>query len=301
MQKILWCALLMLCVRSVHACDICGCAAPGSQLGILPHFQKHFISLRYQYSGFDSKPHDGIAEDQQNSREMFHTSQLWGRLAVHKKIHLFAFLPYKVNRRETPSGETYVKGMGDAMLLTNLILISSSQDSKHTLKHLLQFGTGIKLPTGKSDAVQNGLMLHTNMQAGSGSYDIPFNVIYTLRYKSYGANAEINFTKNGMNKQHFQFGDRTTASIRFFTWKNARQFSILPSAGTTYENANRDRQNSEIQDYTGGSSLLANAGLDLYYKQFGLNLLFQKAIWQNMGDGYISNNPRAMANFIYLF
>ena len=148
----------------------------------------------------------------------------------------------------------------------------------------MQLGTGLKIPTGKSDVVQNGLMLHTNMQTGTGSYDIPFNLMYTLRYQSFGFNTELNFTKNGTNKQHFQFGNRTIACLHslLFNCLNYRILEIL-------------------QDFTGGNSVLGNGGIDLYYQSFGLHLLFQQSVYQHLGNGYINNRPRWAATFIYLF
>ncbi len=300
MQKIVCIAFLMLCTYHSKSCDVCACAASGSQLGILPQFSRHFMGVKYQYSSYDSKPHNAV-ESSTLTRETFHTTQLWTRIVAHRRIHFFAFLPYKVNIRNTENATVKVNGIGDAMLLTNVILFNTDQNSTQKLKQALQVGGGLKLPTGKSDKIINGLMLHSNMQTGTGSFDIPLNLIYTLRYQSFGGNAEINFTKNGINKQHFQFGNRTTASMRFFAWKEIKKISLLPNLGATYENSSMDKQQSHIQAFTGGSNLQGNIGLDIYYSKFGLNLLFQAPLYQKMGDGNITGHPRLMGNIIYLF
>ncbi len=291
---------MVLCTHFVKACDICGCAASGSQLGILPQLNKHFIGYQYRFSRFNSLPHSA-AEGNSSTHETFHTNQVWTRFVIVKGIQLIAFLPYKMNIRNTEKETIKVNGLSDVTLLSNVILINTAENATHTTKHALQLSAGIKLPTGKSDAVQNGLMLHNNIQLGTGSFDIPVNLVYTLRYKSFGSNVELNFTKNGNNKRHFQFGNRTATTLRTFIWKDYKNISFLPNLGFTYEYAMQDRQNEMIQDYTGGENVLAQCGLDTYYKHFGLNLLFQKPVYQNIGDGHIKNSPRLTANFIYLF
>lgn len=300
MQKILGMAFLMLCAHFVQACDICGCAASGSQLGILPQLNKHFVGYKYQFSRFISLPH-GSAEGDKPTQETFQTHQLWTRFVVQKRLQIFAFLPYKVNIRNTEKETTKVGGLSDITLLSNIILFNTAQNATRPLKHALQLSAGIKLPTGKSDVVQNGLMLHNNMQVGTGSFDIPMNFVYTMRYKSFGTNAEFNFTKNGINKRHFQYGNRTATTLRAFIWKEFKKVSLLPNMGMTYEYATQDRQNAVIQDFTGGENISAQFGLDTYYQHFGINLLFQKSLYQNIGDGHVHNRPRMSANFIYLF
>jgi hypothetical protein len=300
MQKIAGCALILLCTFNSLACDICGCAASGNQLGILPQLNKHIIGVKYQYNHFSSLPH-GSAEGSARTIEQFHVQQLWTRYVVTNRFHLFAFMPYKINFRSTEKGTSKVAGIGDAVLLTNFIVFNSAQKSTKQFTHALQISSGIKLPSGKSDAIQNGLMLHSNMQAGTGSYDIPVNLVYTLRYKSYGTNAEINFVKNGSNKQHFRFGNQSTAGLKFFVWKEIKKISILPHAGMSFENAAADSQNGALQDYTGGKNVLGNAGVDVYYKKIGLNFLFQKSVYQTIGDGHIISHPRLMTNLFFLF
>ncbi|MBK9301855.1 MAG: hypothetical protein IPN14_14955 [Bacteroidetes bacterium] len=293
--------LLISCSFYAAACDICGSAASGNQLGILPQFQKHFIGISYLQSAYHSKPHDGIVDNKSETTERFQTLQFWGRASIHKKVQVFAFIPYKYNVRSMNTGVSKLSGLGDMMILANMFVFNTTNQTKQKVKHALQLGTGLKIPTGKSDVVQNGLMLHTNMQTGTGSYDIPFNLMYTLRYQSFGFNTELNFTKNGTNKQHFQFGNRTIASMRFFAWKNWKKLTWLPSIGTTFEHAAMDQQQEILQDFTGGNSVLGNGGIDLYYQSFGLQLLFQQSVYQHLGNGYINNRPRWAATFIYLF
>jgi len=300
MHKIAGCILILLCTFQTKACDICGCAASGNQLGILPQLNKHIIGIKYQYSHFSSLPHS-ISEGNHITNEQFHSQQIWARFVAHKRWHFFAFLPYKLNIRSTESSTTKVSGIGDAMLLSNLVVFNTAQYSGKPLNHALQFSMGIKMPTGKSDAVRNGLMLHSNIQVGTGSVDLPVNMVYTLRYRSYGTNIELNFVKNGANKQQFRFGNRAIASLKAFAWKEVKNISILPHTGLSYEYAAPDYQAETAQEYTGGKNILGNAGLDIYFKKLGLNILFQKSVYQTMSDGYITSHPRLMTNIFFLF
>lgn len=297
MQKIAWVMVLVLMAYQAKSCDVCGCGASNNQLGILPKFQKNFIGFKTQYIGFESRSHHSN-DNSIESKEQFIIAQLWGRYVLSNRIHLFAFLPYKISQRSVNNITTNVQGIGDASLMANIIIINIQKD---IWKQALQIGGGVKLPTGKYKIIEDGLLLHSNIQPGTGSIDIPMNMQYTLRYKAIGMNAEMNYTVNGSNKMHNTFGNKSTSTLRFFAWKQIKNISILPNIGISYEHAQKDFTSNELQQYTGGNSTVANIGLDLYYKNIGLNLLFQKSVSQNLGDGYIQAQPRLAANISYLF
>lgn len=301
MRRIILSILLVSLAQSMTACDICGCSSGGSYFGILPHFQRSFIGVRYQYQYSYSKPHDINSELYSASQEYFQSTELWGRYTPHKRIQIFGFLPYRFNHRIENDKTIFANGIGDASLLINYVVLSTPSGSASEWRHSLQLGAGIKFPTGKYDLVKNGLFVHQNIQAGSGSYDVPANLIYTVRHKKTGMNAELNYRINGGNPFGFIYGNKLNSALRFLYWKETKQFTFLPSVGLKYEFASGDIQHNEVIEYTGGSSMLASIACDVYYKHFGLGFQLSEPVYQHLGQGYTQDRSRFSANVIYLF
>ncbi len=296
-RAILLCLGISMVLYS-SACDVCGCGASNYGVGILPQFHKHFVGLRFQSSRYISLPH----EDEKNAsptNERFQSVQVWGRWSPHKRVQIFAFVPYKINRREADQTDI-VKGIGDFAMLATYVPINTAPKEK-SWKHMLQVGLGMKVPTAKWDKVVDGLMLHPNIQLGTGSYDLHANLQYTARYRQVGSNVELNYWYNGTNAQHFHFGNKATSSVKFFIWKSWKNISVLPQVGIAGESAAQDKQNMTLQTHTGGYSVLATGGVDVYYKKIGIQCQMRRPVAEQLGEGHISAKPQWLANLIYLF
>ena len=283
------------------ACDICGCAAGASYLGILPRFQSSFIGVRYQFQAFKSKPHNVLNEQYEASREIFHSTELWGRYNPHRRVQIFGFLPFRLNDRMEGKNSLVTKGLGDIQVLVNYLAYFTPTESTSLYKHTLQFGVGIKLPTGKYDQLHNGIFVHQNMQIGTGSFDIPINMIYSLRRKNLGLTFESNYKLNRQNPLGYTYGNRLNMALRGIRWFESRRITYLPQIGTSIEQASIDQQNKIEVEYTGGTTLFTSLGCDLYMKRFAFGLHLNQPYYQNLGEGYTKAKTRVMANMIYLF
>jgi hypothetical protein len=279
---------------NAFACDVCGCSVGGSYFGILPQFQKNFIGVRYQQRSFDSE-HLTLfpGEVPLNTRETFHTTELWGRYVPHKNLQLFAFVPYNYYTKDEEGIHSVTSGLGDINLMAHYIIFNTGEDVEKKWKQALQVGTGIKLPTGKSDDIQahTGLLI-PSLQAGTGAFDIPFSLIYTVRHGKWGVNAEANYRLNMANKRDYRFGDRITTSARAFYWLSNQSFSLLPHLGLSYEYGFLDKNKGAEQEYTGNKSLLGGGGLDIYFKRFIFNANTQLPLYQYMAKGQITGGQR---------
>lgn len=296
MKKSSMLMLFMLMCKALLSCDVCGCASSSQTPGILPAINKHVVGIGYQWNQFDSKPHHGETP----SQEYFQTMQIWGRWNAARSLQLYAFLPYKRNTRQNGSSLESVSGIGDASLQLRYFLLHRQQKSR-PWQHALQAGLGIKFPTGTYNQVSEGIMLHPNIQAGTGSYDKQMNLQYTLRYRTIGMNSDVQYSINGTNPQHVHFGNKFLSAVRLFAWVEKHSWIILPQAGMQFESAKKDLQGSSIQEMTGGSSLLTSVGTDIYYKHLGLLAHLYFPTTQNLGEGYIRSSPRLNLNFIFSF
>ncbi len=285
------------------SCDICGCSVGGNYFGILPKFQNNFIGVRYQYRSFDSEHLILFPGDvPMKTHETFHTAELWGRYVVNRKLHLFAFLPYNYYIRDENETRSVVSGVGDISLMASYIVINTGNELSSNWKHALQIGAGIKLPTGKSNSIEphSGLLI-PSLQVGTGSFDLPFNLIYTLRYNQVGLNVEANYRMNTSNKRKYKFGDRITSSARIFYWKKIKNTSFLPHLGMSFEYGFIDQDKKVKQEYTQSNVLMGNVGIDVYYRKMILNLSTQMPLYQDIAQGQIVSKQRLYAGVSFLF
>lgn len=294
-MKILF--ILLFISNSIYACEICGCSISSAGLGILPNYQNHFSGLRYKYSSYETLHPD----DNTISNDYYNQVEVWGRFVVNKKIQIFGFVPFVMNTQHESGVTNTVKDFGDASIVGNYMLLNQNIDSTGDWKHFLQAGGGVKFPTGKYDLVQNQHTLLPNLQPGTGTFDVTFNALYVLRYKSVGINLDVNYRINTKNRLQYQQGNKTNISTRLFYLKEAKNMTFIPHLGLDIEGAAADIKYQSEVEYTGNKSLLGNIGLDIFYKKVSLGISTQVPISQTINSGYTTNPYRVSTQLIYFF
>jgi hypothetical protein len=306
MKRIL-CLVLLIAgtMQNTRACDVCGCSASNQYLGILPQFYRHFVGVQYQYRSFNSShPPLFAGRPDERSTEYYNTIQLWGRYYVGKRLQLFGFVPYQNNIRNSATGKIITSGIGDASMLANVVIVKADTTPK-TWKHMLLAGGGIKLPTGKYSGItaldRAGL---PNMQAGTGSWDFVVNANYTVRYKMAGLNLDAAYTLTTVNREKYKYGNRLNTGFLAFYWLQAGAFNILPQAGMRYEYTLHDYDNYErkwLNEQSGGYQCFTSAGVQVYYKRFGLQSMYQIPVSQHYAAGYVAAKKRLETGLLFLF
>ncbi len=288
---------------SLNACDVCGCAVSGHQFGILPQFQKHFAGIRYGYRSFKSVHPPLFSTDTEKiSREYFHTTDLWGRYVLGSRIQLFGFVPYH-HITKTENGTSIIqKGMGDVTLIGLYAIINQLKSENGLWTHHLQAGGGIKLPTGASDYITIENEWIPGIQQGTGTADFMFNANYFLRYNNVGLSTETSWRINSRNTKHdFQYGRRTTSSIRAFYVIHMGEKSLMPSIGTTLEHSALDYHEGADVALSGGYGLYGHVGMDFFSSGFTAGISIQPVISQNIANGNLISGSRVNAQFAVLF
>ncbi len=281
--------IVLITSNQSQACDVCGCSLGGSYYGILPQFQKNFIGLRWSQAKFFAHMNHGTVLGEEHSHDTYSKVELWGRYYVNDKIQVFAFIPYGYNSMDGTEQKIKTQGLGDVSVLTNYLILNTGEDETKKLKHTLLAGGGIKLPTGKYDLEDNGLIVNRNFQLGTGSVDFILSGIYTIRYQKVGINTEAGYKINTRNSQEYLFGNQFHASTRFFYWQNIKSLSLLPNVGVYYEEAAQHRDGEIIQVNTGGNALLLSAGLELYYQKFSIGATLQNPVKQHYNSDDIAD------------
>ena len=308
------CAIFLWGGFIVEACNICGCANGANYNGILPQYRKNIIALRHRYRAFDQSAVQ-LNNTTVNSSYQYSTYELWGRMYLKDRIQFFFNAPFTVNTMTTDAeGKSTLTGVGDLSLQVNYNVINTTFDTSrfHTVdedlvqymrtKHNLLIGGGIKLPNGKyQQRNSNDLMYTPNFQAGSGAYSFLGSIIYNLRYRKVGLNADVNYIYNTANELKYAFGNQWTSSLGAFIWLEKGDFKFLPNTGIFYEYLDRDIDNGYYNNLSGGYALNYNIGCDVYYKSFFLGLTFQTPFVQEIGSDQIKYKARYMVNVGYLF
>ena len=285
------------------ACDVCGCTAGGNLMGILPQFHRNFAGLRFSERRFTTVHPPLFSYDtyREKSVETYHTLDFWGRFYPTQKIQVLGFVPMNWFSQKKEETTQQVQGLGDVQLMANYVLFDNADSVEIPVKHVLMLGGGVKLPTGQSNVKQNEVRLPQVIQLGSGSWDWSLNAIYTIRLKKLGLNLDAMYKINGTNAQDYHFGNRFTGSARLFYWAKWNRFTFLPQAGVFADAARPDKGNGIDPRESGGFSLLATAGLDVYYKQLVLSATMQPALYQNIGLDYTTVHNRFMVSAVCLF
>jgi hypothetical protein len=296
--------LLSLWSSDAEGCSICSCASGANYNGILPQYRKNILGFRHRYRGFDQlvKQTNGLYT---NSTYTFSSYELWGRIYLKDRIQFFFSLPYTVNSLDNSTeGKSTLTGINDLSMQVNYNLINTTFDTSrvHTVQHNLLIGGGVKLPTGKyQQRNKNDQMFSPNFQAGSGAYSYLGSIIYNLRYRKVGLNADVNYIFNAENELKYAFGNQLTASFGVFAWLKKGDFSFLPNTGVFYEKLDRDIDNGYYNPLSGGYALNYNLGTDVYYKSVFLGATLQTPLIQEIGSDQIQYKAKYMVHVGFLF
>ncbi|MEI9918334.1 MAG: hypothetical protein WDO14_05965 [Bacteroidota bacterium] len=303
MKKLLIVVMMMLIAGQASACDVCGCSLGGNYFGILPFYGKNFVGLRWSQAQFHSYIYPTQNIPAQESHDTYSKVELWSRYHLTKKIQLFAFVPYVYNNMNGTDQVVHAQGLGDMNLMANYSLINNSE-SNSDWKHTLMAGGGVKLPTGKFSLYDKGKIINRNFQMGTGSVDFTANAVYTIRYKKTGLNFETGYKMNTRNNDGYLFGNQFRFSSQVFFWQQFGKISLLPHAGTYYENAAMHRDGDIIQVNTGGTALLGSAGLDIYVGPITVGVNYQKPVKQHYNSddtADITSKARWTTSLVYSF
>lgn len=281
------------------ACNTCGCGVANYHYGILPQFQKNFIGLRYRYRSYTSEL--DASHLAPYSYETFQSTELWARFYPANRLQAFVFVPYNFNERKEGEKYTYLNGLGDIVVSANYNVINTYDSAASGFSHNLLLGAGVKLPTGEFRKIENGLTVNQNFQLGTGSVDLLFNLIYTVRYKNFGVNAEFTYNHNTTNRDNYRFGNTTRSGLNAFFVLNTGAVTLMPNAGISLETFEDNRQFGQPFPDSGGHALLYNGGAEAYYKNVAIGVAYTHPGKQELFNGQVTSNERFAMHVTYMF
>ena len=291
-------------VYKIQACSICGCAASGNFLGILPQYQKHFLGIRYNYRSFHTTHPASIIPglSGRKSREIFHSAELAARFCPSKRWQVLGILPYQILEQNVAGASNSKTGIGDGQVMAYYSLISGEIKDQKKWRHLLQSGFGLKLPTGYHTA-ENLQESEYNpaFQLGTGSWDKMLSIIYTASNSKFGINSDITVALNGTNKEQYRFGNRISGSVRAFYSLKRCKSAYLFQLGAYAEHSGIDLLKNKTQSNSGGNLIMPVVGVDRYSDHLGIGINYRMSAYDQMQGGYVKSNGRLLASVYYLF
>lgn len=289
---------LLLVFKIGNACDVCGVAPSNNYIGIMPQFKKHFVGLRYQFSSFNTKhpPSLLLSESNLKDEDKIQKIDLFARIYLSNRFQIITFIPYQINTKTEINQTKSNSNIGDLSVLVNYILFNTGDSNNVSWKNTLSFGLGVKLPTGSFNSNEIA-----GMQTGSGTFDYLFSGFYTTRYKKIGLNTELNYKLNGTENNNYYFGNKLSASTRFFYWQKYKATSLVPNLGLIAEFSDKDMKNKITEYYSGGKGFYLASGIEIYFKKYAVGLNYFLPCYESLNQDLVSTNQRLNAQFIYLF
>ncbi|MEP1488541.1 MAG: hypothetical protein ABJL44_13110 [Algibacter sp.] len=278
-------------------CDLCGCSTSSGSFGFGTLSNANFVGLRYIYQNFESR--DGIFQNSPVSKETFNTIQLWAQIPINDKMYLSANLPYQDLSRKGVNSIENLNGLGDSSLIGwyKLQFYKKQKDSlTYNLKreasgHVLQFGIGVKVPTGKfEEALADNV--NPGFQVGTGSVDGIFSIGYNYGANQFGVNTLMSYYLKSENKNEYQFGNQFSYSANFFTAFAKEKYNIMPFIGVSGDVYNKIKQYNETLNDTDGSILNGTIGSELAIKKFIFGLNYTLPIYQDLFGKNVKSKKR---------
>ncbi|SMG40576.1 hypothetical protein SAMN05661096_02771 [Marivirga sericea] len=282
-KKIILLVVLTSLQSKLLACDVCNI------FEFKTVDQKNYIGVFYHYMSFNgydhlNQPHqlfskspqmhelDGsnlFFEKKQQDFEKYSTFALRANINLFKNFRLNVLLPYehtvvyynKVWSTLDPVSDTtmLLSGLGDAIVgIDKNIRFKTDQ-----FTHYLIPGLSLKLPTGITNIKDNAdEVFDPEIQPGTGSLDVLLKLNYTLTNGKWGVfsatNYKINSTHNG-----YRFANSFNFQSDIFLILGNPKKQFIPQAGLYLERAGNNLDNGNIIDFTGGSTVFFDSGMEL--------------------------------------
>lgn len=288
-----------------RACDICGCGAGSTYLGILPDFNTRIIGLRYRFNDVLTHVGPGGSSSYLTTKERYHTAELWGGWTFGNRFRLMASLPLSYNTKNSQEEDASKTGLGDISLQGFYRLLRS----KHSLgnKLLVQdlwIGGGIKLPTGKYEPLDNDEAgKSANLfQLGTGSFDFMLTGMYDLRLQDAGLNLSASYKMNTTNKYDYNYGNKLSSSAQvYYKFKVSKVATLAPNVGMAYERSAHDLDQEYVVFNSGGYVLSGTLGAELQYKKIALGGNWQPPLSQELAMEVVKARNKMMVHVSLMF
>ncbi len=315
---------LVVTLPALASCDLC--TIYSAERAGNPAAGDLFLGVFEQFSSFTKLKSNGDSiDDPANQYLKSSVTQIVGRYDLTDSFGLQATVPFIRRQFRRAEGDDLnigsETGIGDASLLA-IVTPLRFQEGESWFRASIR--AGIELPTGDTERlreagddhhavevhekhggehheenvpVPTGVHGH-DLALGSGSWDVPFGVMFAANHERWIANALAQYTYRTEGDFGYRYADDLLWSV------SAGRYLLLDEGGTIALRANligeykgKDRQHGEIDDSTGRTSLLAGPQLDITLrdKVFGLFAVDLPITVNNTGEQLTADYRLRMA------
>lgn len=287
-------------ITKAAACDICGCGAGNSYIGLLPDFYKYIFGLRHRYNSLYTHLGADGSNTYLTTWEKYNITELWGGWAVNDKFRIMLTVPYNFNEKINQGNSQSKNGISDISIAGYYQLLNKKTTvfKKQELTQTIWVGGGIKLPTGEYNPADKSITnQNTNLfQLGTASIDYSLAAMYDARLQNAGLNVSASYKINTGNKYHYTYGNKLNLSTQAYYRIKAGRVTLAPNTGIQYETAKKDIDNKFAVDLSGGNVLLGTLGLETSYKKIAVGANWQTPMSQNLAGGFVKAGNRMMVH-----
>lgn len=305
MKKVLFVLIYFITsMTELKACDICGCGAGNSYIGILPEFRKKIFGLRYRYNILRTHIGAGGSVTYLTTKEYYRTTELWTGWNIGSKIRVLVTLPYQFDEKQTSAATKSKSGIGDMSVAGFYEFINQRKTLRNGQMLVQSFwaGAGVKLPTGKYEtADKSSNNSATNLfQLGTGSTDFYLNTMYDIRLNDLGLNTTAAYKINTANKDNYRYGNKFSLSSQlYYKFRLAKKFTLAPDAGILFESSAKDLDKGFTADLSGGNLLAGTAGAEISLGKTMIGFNFQAPLSQHLAGGFVQAKGRGMLHIAF--
>jgi len=257
-------------------------------------------------------------------KEVYNSYDVSASFFLNNKWKLGITIPFSDNFvLKNDSVVSNIAGIGDLVTTINYQLFNSQNftcdtTQKKSLTHRFTIGSGISFPTGnynkysivdfETDIKPNTIIgtaikeLDPHLQAGYGSFGYIATMEYLAKYGSIGFNGNISYRINTTNSNGFRFANRFNANMAIFVLANiGKKIKVMPNLGLNYEFGNKDIQDNNFFNDSGGETLFFSSGLNLYINKISVDFSYYKPIMETLHGDQLYNNERFITQLSYSF
>jgi len=279
-------------------CDLCGCSTSSGSFGFGTLSNANFVGVRYIYQNFESR--NGIFENSPKSKETFNTYQLWAQIPVTDAFYLTANVPYQDLNRTFNNTTENISGLGDSSVMGwyKYAFYKKKEEKdvdfnaeKEASGHSLQFGLGVKLPSGKFEERLTD-NINPGFQVGTGSIDGIFSLGYNYGGNKFGVNTLLSYYLKGENENDYQFGNQFSFATNFYTAYSTEKMNIMPFIGVSGDVYNKIKQYGETINDTDGTIINSSIGSELAIEKFIFGASYTLPISQSLFGDNVESKQR---------
>lgn len=312
MKRFFMLGALALAALPGLGCDQCGCSL---LTGVQPYERTSNFGLMFRMRYLDgdllntSPPafakhggaHEEITKPSTRYTELYYALEARGQFWLTDRISLMVAVPL-VNNYQAVDEITRadVLAVGDPLAMARYELLNNiGRVDSNGVRHRLTVGLGAKVPLGRHDVEQYGERLDKDLQPGTGTWDGLASLEYQMRGARWGMAVGTMGRLNGTDDQGHRFGHSASATAEVFRVLRLGTVQWYPSAGGYAEYAGKDVQDGTADAGTGGGVLYTHLGSRLWWRAFGLSLVWQHALLQDKGAIMVPDRERVLAGITY--